>query len=190
MNELNEFKACLKADIQSLKKLEMATLPATDFYRPFIHTFLKVWLYYVLINTVILIITPHHQSFLKMMGENILFQGLLSIIPMLFIRDYIVFKNLIKNSFQSAPYFNHYLKIWTRLYFALYAVLFLSLIIGMNDFAPVFWCQFASIVLSLIISAFALNFELQRLGLSTLMETLSEVISKAKKAADSLQNEE
>lgn len=192
MSELIEFKEALKADIQSLKKLEIATLPVNEFYKPLIVVFLKAWLCYFLINTAILMITPshHYHSFWMLMTENLFGQGLLTIFPMLFIADYVAMMNQIKNTFQSSAYFHTYFKTWIRLHFSLYAVSFFVFRFWFDASQPVFWSQFPSMILTVIISAFALSFELQRLGLSTLIETLSEVISKAKKAADSLQNEE
>lgn len=192
MSELNAFKEALKSDIQSLKKLEIATLPANEFYRPLIQVYLKAWLCYLLINTAILIITPSHHghSFLALMGDNIFYQGLLTIFPMFMISEYVALRNQIKNTLQSSRFLNSYIKTWVRLYFVLYGILFFIFRIWEDDFIGVFGSQFSSMILSLIISGFALSFELQRLGLSALFETLSEVISKAKKAADFLQNEE
>ena len=129
------------------------------------------------------------MGFFKGFMLSVFYQALLTLAPIFFISDFIVWPNIIKNELISARFIKPLLKTYGYIYFAIYAVLLVFFRHESLDMNEPGFAQFPSVVGSSIIFGLFMSYELARLGLSPIIESLQEVIKKIKSPQDLISKE-
>ena len=189
-NKPFKLKEAIKADLQTISKMEFDVINADDFYHPIIRF---IFLAFITLCSVTLIdigivnLTGIYNksqfiSHMKQMGLSLM---VLTLFATVFIYPYVQFARFAKKRLIIGPFFNKKLRQLFVLFCSLYGVF---VFIGINiisdkqsllyDSEGMLFVQAFSFIPTIIISAFIQGMELQRLGLGSIIEVVNGFLSR------------
>lgn len=192
--DYQRLKDNLKSDLHTISTLEMDIVPAKDYYGALLSAVLKSSFFMLAVNVVV-------QLWFKLVGTyRVEFSlGFLlgiwmitigfSVIPVFFIRSFILFKKLIKSRLKSDDFMRDKFNLLVKIFFFVFTVSYIVIAINDSDFIRgkieifnIFSIHIGACVMSLLITGFLVGIESERLGFGMLIELVSAFGEKMQKA--------
>jgi hypothetical protein len=201
--DYQRLKDDFKSDIMTIPTLKMGIISARDLYGSGLKGFVRLTLIFLLINT--LICAGLHGLDLYYPNINLsllIMLWLCSLIPSFFIglivSQFILFAKLVKGQLRTEVFIKNKYFQFGLIFFGIYSVLyFIFTVTGLNHFARstdsreffgkgiiyhfALFSQIFSFVISLLVTFFITNMEVQRLGIGLMFEVIETFVNKIKR---------
>ncbi|WP_115222885.1 hypothetical protein [Legionella donaldsonii] len=190
--DYQKLKDDLKSDLHTISTLEMDIVPAKDYYGALLSAVLKSSFFMLAVNVVV-------QLWFKLVGSYRVDLSLslliktwfltlaFSLIPVFFIRSFILFDKLIQCRLKSEDFVREKIFLLVKIYFLIFSISYagisyMSSVHGGLEFFDILFTQFGACIFSLVITGLLAGIESERLGFGMLIELVSAFGEKMQKA--------
>lgn len=192
--DYQRLKDNLKSDLRTISTLEMDIVPAKDYYGALLKAVLKSSLFMLAVNVVVQLWFKLVGSFRVefslgfLLGTWMITIGF-SLVPVFFIRSFILFDKLIKSRLKSEAFMKEKFHLLVKIFFFVFTVSYIVIAIydshfirGTIEIFNIFSIHIGACVMSLLITGFLVGIEGERLGIGMLIELVSAFSEKMQKA--------
>jgi hypothetical protein len=192
----SNLKQAFEADLSALKQLELSVIPAKTYYRDILRGLLFMYALFVGLQLLACLFAsltgawhldfydpdraPAAVRVVKMIGGIIFSSGFFLLFVGSNVKNYVIFKHLLKPNLQTGDYLNHKVHQALQLYFTLFGSLVLFCIC-VFDQTNTFFAALAAFIFSSIPMVMIIEWEVSRIGMSVLSSAMVSYFSQAQK---------
>lgn len=192
--DYQKLKDDLKSDLRTISTLEMTIVPAKDYYGALLSAVLKSSLLMLAVNVVVHLWFKLLGSYRVDLSLSLLIKTwfltlAFSLIPVFFIRSFILFDKLIQCRLKSEGFVREKIFLLVKVYFLIFSFSYAGInymnsdsIHGGLEFFDILFSQMAACIFSLVITGLLAGIESERLGFGMLIELVSAFGEKMQKA--------
>ncbi|HHF7349646.1 TPA: hypothetical protein ACPSKE_002856 [Legionella feeleii] len=192
--DYQKLKDDLKSDLHTISTLEMDIVPAKDYYGALLSAVLKSSLFMLSVNVVVQIGFKLAGIYRVDLSLSLLIKTwfltlAFSLIPVFFIRSFILFDKLIQCRLKSEGFVREKIFLLVKVYFLIFSFSYVGInyihsnfVWGGLELSDVLFSQFGACVFSLVITGLLAGIESERLGFGMLIELVSAFGEKMQKA--------